>query len=218
MAKTWIVRRWRSVLGGLGLLEVAWRAIAWTLSTLGNIDFVVTHVKEPGWVGQVMAFIINPPGWFLLIALASGFALLFWDMRRSSISAAITRDVWLSNALWRVAIGRWARPDLEGQPTDAKTRAHLELAAIRIRQAARERAIPIWHLHQKIGLYKPTPQSLWDRAELDLQTVIGRAPPDMKYVYRDSANKVVLVPDPRFMTSQKAVETWLAREGTHKAL
>ncbi|MDB5577165.1 MAG: hypothetical protein JWR80_2341 [Bradyrhizobium sp.] len=171
-------------------------------------------IVDPSWDRTAqLAVVYGPP--IILFALGAWFGWTNYKRGRAEPrqTNAVSRDVWLSNALWRVAIGQWARPDLEGRPTDAETRARLELAATRIGQAARERAIPVWHLHQKIGLYKPTPQSLWNRAELDVQTVIGRAPPEMKYIYRGSAaNTAVLVPDPKFKTSRKAVEDWLAGE------
>lgn len=213
MGKTWIVRRWPSVVGALWLLEVAWKIVSGVLSTLGNVDFVVTHVKEPGWVGQMMDFIINPPGWFLIIALMGGFALLLWDARRSRPPAAsvVKRDVWLSDALWRVVDGRWPKPNMK-RALDDETRRNLALAEKKLTQAASDGVVPIWHVYSERGHYKPTPATLWKKRKLDIETAIG-PPKDLKYLDLGNLDAKVKVPNPQFMTSRKAVEDWLAREG-----
>jgi hypothetical protein len=80
--KKWVGHYWRTILGVFSLVPVGCRAVVWMLSQLGNIDFVITHINEPGWVGRVIELIINPPGWLLTAALLGGLGLLFWDNRR----------------------------------------------------------------------------------------------------------------------------------------
>lgn len=60
---------------------------------LGGIDFVVERSGDPGWLAHAFYFLISPPSWFLLLAIAIGFVLVLWPRsnndHRSKMSAPV---------------------------------------------------------------------------------------------------------------------------------
>lgn len=49
----------------------------------GYAEFVSAHIQQPGWVGDVLSFLIDPPPWITFPALVIGLLLIWWDARRS---------------------------------------------------------------------------------------------------------------------------------------
>jgi hypothetical protein len=75
----WVRRHWRKVTGGIVLLwEFARGIVTWG----GDIDFLISVVKDIGWVGLVIAWLLSPPDWFGPVAIVVGLALIYWDSKR----------------------------------------------------------------------------------------------------------------------------------------
>lgn len=73
---------WRKLVGVGLLLPSGWQFCRWLLEGAGYVDFFNTHIKEPGWVGAVIEWLVNPPPWTFLPTIILGFALILWDERR----------------------------------------------------------------------------------------------------------------------------------------
>jgi hypothetical protein len=75
--------RWVQFLGTLGLLwqlvALVWKGLRLFLEWAGNIDFAVERVDNPGWVGAVIQFFLDPPGWVTLLAVVFGALVLLWS-------------------------------------------------------------------------------------------------------------------------------------------
>lgn len=84
----WLAKHWRGVGGTLLLLQAAWRGVHSIIMLGGDVDFVVSRSGDPGWVGKVLALLVNPPGWAILPLIIVGFALIRWDYRRSHVKNA----------------------------------------------------------------------------------------------------------------------------------
>jgi len=56
--------------------------IKWALSIGGEIDFVVSRSQDPGWIMQVIYWVIDPPGWAIFPLIIAGLSLIYWDVRR----------------------------------------------------------------------------------------------------------------------------------------
>jgi hypothetical protein len=76
-------KHWLSVVGALSLAESAWRGTRWLLDLAGTGEFVVGHVREPGWIGSMVAFVLNPPPWIFFPCFVVGALLIWHDLRRS---------------------------------------------------------------------------------------------------------------------------------------
>ncbi len=73
-------RRIKSVIGGYAIIVVT---IVWAMvSIFGNVDFVVTRIKDPGWIGAMFATMLDPtPMQQILITalmLLVGLGFLRW--------------------------------------------------------------------------------------------------------------------------------------------
>jgi hypothetical protein len=51
----------------------------------GYIDFIVAHMTEPGWLGVVIAALVDPPSGIILPLILLGLGLIYRDSRRSAV-------------------------------------------------------------------------------------------------------------------------------------
>lgn len=79
-------RYWRSALGIIFLIPPAWHALHSLIMWGGDIDFVISRSADPGWVGNLIDFLLNPPGVITLPFIVIGLLLIYWDNRRASHS------------------------------------------------------------------------------------------------------------------------------------
>lgn len=73
---------WQRVVGVIALSLPLWQVCRSVLDFSGYIDFFATHTKEPGWVGVMLEWLLNPSPWTIAPAMVLGFGLLIWDGRR----------------------------------------------------------------------------------------------------------------------------------------
>jgi hypothetical protein len=114
----WIAR-WSGVLGAISLLEPIWRGIKWLLHWLGDFDFVISRIEDPDWMGPMIHWLIDPPGWVTFPALILGVGLLYiWSgYRRSATNKSSSNTpkgfCEIMEAIWWVAErsswGHWQR-------------------------------------------------------------------------------------------------------------
>jgi hypothetical protein len=72
---TYLRKHWKSVAGALVLVR--------SLVTYGgDADFVISRMQDPGWVGKMINWLINPPGWATFFLVLTGLALIWWDVAR----------------------------------------------------------------------------------------------------------------------------------------
>jgi hypothetical protein len=68
---------------GTHLQYVGWayvlieRLLAWA----GNIDFIVTRVRDPDWVGEAIRWLLDPPAGVLLAVFVVSAFLITWDLK-----------------------------------------------------------------------------------------------------------------------------------------
>jgi hypothetical protein len=86
-ALAWFRRHWKAILGGIFLIPPILRGLRFVLDFGGYIDFVVAHMTEPGWLGVVIADLVDPPSGIILPLILLGLGLIYWDSRRSAVSA-----------------------------------------------------------------------------------------------------------------------------------
>jgi hypothetical protein len=163
----WIRRHWLALLGLAPLLPPLIKGIVSLIGYGGSVDFVISRIQEPAWVGDIIRFVVDPPGWSILPLIAFGLVLIYWDLRwrktqtptvavgrgtssersRQTIppSALPPRDVTLTDAMWRAFTGRW-----NGRP-QAKMDIGSDPEALRffgicdeIRQHAFDGKLPVW--------------------------------------------------------------------------
>jgi len=60
---------WQRLAGAIVLLLAVCRSI---LDFSGYVDFFATHTKEPGWVGVMFDWLLNPPSWAIMPTIALG--------------------------------------------------------------------------------------------------------------------------------------------------
>ncbi|WP_143748399.1 hypothetical protein [Mesorhizobium carmichaelinearum] len=80
----WAERHWRKIIGGFFLL---WEAARRLVSLGGDVDFLVSLAHGIGWVGFMIAWLLNPPIWFGFAVIFAGLALIYWDNKRQAVSA-----------------------------------------------------------------------------------------------------------------------------------
>jgi hypothetical protein len=60
-----------------------WKAVKPVLQWLGDFDLIISRIEDPDWMGAVMRFILDPPGWLIVVMMIVGIILIFWDGRRT---------------------------------------------------------------------------------------------------------------------------------------
>lgn len=86
-ALAWFRRHWKAILGGIFLIPPILRGLRFVLDFGGYIDFVVAHMTEPGWLGVVIANLVDPPSGIILPLILLGLGLIYWDAHRFAVSA-----------------------------------------------------------------------------------------------------------------------------------
>jgi hypothetical protein len=96
------------------------------------------------------------------------------EVAATTIDPRWSRDLLLSEALWRVYNGDWSgRIDLSQEHyQDAKV-LKLWDAAVALRQHAFDGTLPIWARRQKSTLYEPVPNEFWSNHEIEVSTTIN---------------------------------------------
>ena len=82
----WARRHWQGIAGAGALLLSVWQVVR---SMISDVDFVAAHVQNPGWIGTVLAFLSAPPPYIPLLLVVVGLGLIFWQVRRSPVSARL---------------------------------------------------------------------------------------------------------------------------------
>ena len=80
--KRWLRKHWIALFGLLPLIPASFKGVLALITWGGDIDFVVSQKQDPGWVGQMINWLIDPPGWAILPLLSLGLACIFLDSRR----------------------------------------------------------------------------------------------------------------------------------------
>jgi hypothetical protein len=93
----WIRRHWLALLGLTPLLPPLIKAVLQLIGLGGSIDFLIARYDDPAWVGRMIGFLIDPPGWSIVPMILIGLLLIWWDFRRRTskdIAVTAKRDWW----------------------------------------------------------------------------------------------------------------------------
>jgi hypothetical protein len=112
-ALAWFRRHWKAILGGIFLIPPILRGLRFFLDFGGYIDFIVAHMTEPGWLGVVIADLVDPPSGIILPLIVLGLGLIYWDSRRFAVRVkgpTVSRERLsdLSNTLLRERASRFS--------------------------------------------------------------------------------------------------------------
>ncbi len=80
----WLRHHWIALLGAIPLIPPTLKWLGWLVSRGGDVDFVISRTNDPAWVGTMIGWIINPPGWAILPLIAGGLFLIWLHVRRRS--------------------------------------------------------------------------------------------------------------------------------------
>jgi hypothetical protein len=86
----WMRRHWVALLGVIPLIPTALKWIGWLISRGGDADFVISRSSDPGWVGAMINWIINPPAWAIMPLIVAGFALIWLDVKRRRAKVTVS--------------------------------------------------------------------------------------------------------------------------------
>lgn len=78
-----IRRHWLAVLAALPFAPPVIKWVAWGVSRGGDADFIISRIEDPGWVGDMIEFVTNPPAWSILPLILAGLGLIYPDFRRN---------------------------------------------------------------------------------------------------------------------------------------
>jgi len=70
---SFVQSHWPKIAGAASL------AIA-LIGRAGDIDFIISRIRDPDWVGTVIALTTSMPGWLTASLVLLGFALIIWDV------------------------------------------------------------------------------------------------------------------------------------------
>jgi hypothetical protein len=104
--RRWLRKHWIALLGLLPLIPASFKGVIALITWGGDIDFVVSRSQDPGWVGQMINWLIDPPGWAILPLLSLGLACIFLDSRRRL--AGMFAD-YTANQSYRTV--KWLKPE-----------------------------------------------------------------------------------------------------------
>lgn len=79
----WIKRHWLALLSALPFAPPLFKGIKGLVGLGGDADFIISRSQEPGWVGMMLAWLTDPPGWSILPMILAGLGLIYWDAQRS---------------------------------------------------------------------------------------------------------------------------------------
>jgi hypothetical protein len=169
--RAWI-NRWLGIFGAISLLEPIWRAIKWLLHWLGDFDFVIFRIEDPDWMGPVIHFFLDPPGWVTFPALFLGVGLLyFWNAYRRSATSKSSSNApkgfcEVMEAIWWVADqsswGRWQRMQ-RGIASGSAVLENgiLHTAEYMLRTSAQNGELTIYGRLRNTTEYVPIDQHFW---------------------------------------------------------
>jgi hypothetical protein len=78
----WIRRHWLALFGAIPLLPTLNKWLLWAIGRGGDADFIISRIADPGWVRDMISFLLDPPGWATLPLIVAGLALIYLDLRR----------------------------------------------------------------------------------------------------------------------------------------
>lgn len=134
---------------------------------------------------------------------------------RSAHSSAISyrshesRNVLLSEAIWRAHVGRW--DDLPDYGNDDTARESFENTTAQVRQFARDGKLPVWGTKRRGSTFDPIPVSFWSTHDIQAGYAINPLVRDT-FVYVTEPTEVGQTRFARtqdwsnFMTSRQVVE------------
>jgi hypothetical protein len=74
-------RHWSAVLGAISNVPSFWHGLVWLFDWGARIDLAATKLHEYGGLASVLAFLLSPPPWLILITLPAGLLLIWWDVK-----------------------------------------------------------------------------------------------------------------------------------------
>jgi hypothetical protein len=74
-------RRIAVVGGALGWMLPVWQGIKWLLEWAEHIDFARQHIADIKYVGQMLAFLANPPPWLGIALIPPASLAIWWGLR-----------------------------------------------------------------------------------------------------------------------------------------
>lgn len=82
---SWVQGHWRRAIA----VALLWFLPLWQFARSiimlgGDADFVISRSEDPGWVGAMLNFILNPPAWINLPLILAGLAVIYWGTRRNN--------------------------------------------------------------------------------------------------------------------------------------
>lgn len=102
-----LLSHWKAIAGALLSLPGAWAALKWLLDWGGRIDVFRS------WGGWLMDALSNVPPAANLVLLVAGLLLIWWDLKRSSVTAAGPKTVPIERAIealkWPI-VSKWMTP------------------------------------------------------------------------------------------------------------
>jgi hypothetical protein len=84
---SWVRDHWKGIAGSGALLLSLWQAFRTLLSWGGEVDFVISHIQSPGWVGALLGLVLAPPPFLTIALVVLGLLLIFLQVRTRSVDA-----------------------------------------------------------------------------------------------------------------------------------
>jgi hypothetical protein len=78
----WLRHHWLALLGAIPLIPPLFKWFGRLVGRGGDADFIISRISDPGWVGTMIGWIINPPGWAIVPLILGGLFLIWLDVRR----------------------------------------------------------------------------------------------------------------------------------------
>jgi hypothetical protein len=181
---------------------------------------------------KIIAFFPSWPWhWWAIGALSITLALILEGSYRVAVTNAADetgridgklyepeRDVWISDAMWRVYSGKWLVPKggllAQGENT-AETARFRKIIEEDFRQRAFDGKLPIWAKLERRDIWDVVPTHFWRDNHIDyLAVVTGEdaeriiAVPEQKRVWAQTSQPIYRL----FMTSKSAVEILWSRK------
>lgn len=86
LAVMWFRRHWVALLGALTLVPPILKGLNGLLGLGGNADFIISHRQEPGWVGTMLDWLLNPPSWAIIPTIVLGLGFILWDAKKQQVT------------------------------------------------------------------------------------------------------------------------------------
>jgi len=177
------------IVGGATLALPIIKAI---VSLAGDVDLIVSRTEDPGWVGVAMRWLSAQPDWLLLILVAIGLSLIYWNNhnRWRKITAidefprrnflyllhSKRRDANTHQAVTYLSAWVWITGYDEFEHTHFIYKQFAD-ALPTIEQAALDGSITVWG--KRDSVYEPIPQSYWSGFKIEKKAVFAESKPDL---------------------------------------